>query len=96
MTRASTAPEGHSPPDDWDQQRTRPRTARDAEWTEQHLPAHNLVTCAKDTRGSNALEYSLIAALLSLAIVAGASSLGGALGGLFNTVTQVTAKISAG
>jgi pilus assembly protein Flp/PilA len=95
MTRATTPPRGRSPLGNWAQQWTRPRVVPDAEPTEQHLIARNLAAITEDTGGSNAIEYSLIAALLSLAIAAGASSLGGALGGLFNTVTQFTAAISA-
>jgi pilus assembly protein Flp/PilA len=45
---------------------------------------------ARDTEGSNALEYGLIVGLISLAIVAGAGAAGTALGTIFNTVgTQI-------
>ena len=39
-----------------------------------------------DRSGSNALEYGLIVALVSLAIVAGATAAGGALNTLFSTI----------
>jgi pilus assembly protein Flp/PilA len=46
---------------------------------------------ARDELGSNALEYGLIVGLISLAIVAGATAAGTALGGLFNTIAgQIT------
>jgi pilus assembly protein Flp/PilA len=49
-----------------------------------------LVRLLRDERGSNALEYGLIVALISLAIVAGAGAAGTALGNLFNAIsTQV-------
>jgi pilus assembly protein Flp/PilA len=50
----------------------------------------------KDESGSNALEYGLIVALISLAIVAGAGAAGTALGNLFNTIgTKITAIVPA-
>jgi pilus assembly protein Flp/PilA len=46
----------------------------------------------RDESGSNALEYGLIVAFLSLAVVAGATTAGGALGDMFNALgTQVSA-----
>lgn len=41
---------------------------------------------AKDESGATAIEYGLIAALIGLAIVAGASTLGGSLNTLFNDI----------
>lgn len=41
---------------------------------------------AKDESGATAIEYGLIAALIGLAIVAGATKLGGALDTLFNDI----------
>jgi len=38
----------------------------------------------KDESGATAIEYGLIAALIALAIVAGAGALGNALGNQFN------------
>jgi pilus assembly protein Flp/PilA len=51
---------------------------------------------AKDESGATAIEYGLIAALIALAIVAGATTLGTSLSDLFNRVagrlnSQVTA-----
>ena len=40
----------------------------------------------KDESGSNALEYGLIIGLISLAIVAGATAAGTALGTMFNSI----------
>jgi pilus assembly protein Flp/PilA len=52
-----------------------------------------------DRSGSNALEYGLIVALVSLAVVTGAAVAGGDLGTLFTTIgtklTSVTANITA-
>jgi pilus assembly protein Flp/PilA len=50
---------------------------------------------ARDTEGSNALEYGLIVGLISLAIVTGATSAGLALGNLLSAVgTSITNIIS--
>ncbi len=40
----------------------------------------------RDETGSNALEYGLIVALVSLAVVTGATAAGTALGGLFTAI----------
>ncbi|GHD15383.1 Flp family type IVb pilin [Tianweitania populi] len=42
---------------------------------------------AKDESGATAIEYGLIAALIALAIVAGATTLGGSLSNQFNYVS---------
>ena len=39
----------------------------------------------KDENGSNAIEYGLIAVLIALAIIAGATAVGTALDGTFST-----------
>lgn len=39
----------------------------------------------RDEDGSNAIEYGLIAVLIALAIIAGATAVGVALDGTFNT-----------
>jgi pilus assembly protein Flp/PilA len=45
-----------------------------------------------DESGSNALEYGLIVALVSLAVVTGATAAGTALGSMFNAIgTKLTA-----
>jgi pilus assembly protein Flp/PilA len=52
-----------------------------------------------DDSGSNALEYGLIVALVSLAVVTGASAAGTALGNMFTkigtTLTTLTGSITA-
>ena len=47
----------------------------------------NLVTrFIKDESGATAIEYGLIAALIAVAMIGGASALGGALSNKFNVV----------
>lgn len=41
----------------------------------------------KDESGATAIEYGLIAALISVALIAGASSLGNSLSSTFNTLS---------
>jgi len=41
---------------------------------------------AKDESGATAIEYGLIAALIALAIVTGATALGGSLNNAFNRI----------
>jgi pilus assembly protein Flp/PilA len=57
-----------------------------------------LVNFIRDRSGSNALEYGLIVALVSLAVVGGAALAGGALGSLFNQIAtelqSVTTQIT--
>jgi pilus assembly protein Flp/PilA len=43
---------------------------------------------AKDRSGATAIEYGLIAALIGIAIVAGASALGDTLDGLFASMAN--------
>jgi pilus assembly protein Flp/PilA len=45
-----------------------------------------LQTFARDERGATAIEYGLIAALIAVVIIAGASSLGKNVGTTFNKV----------
>ncbi len=40
-----------------------------------------------DESGATAIEYGLIAALISVALIAGATALGGQIGTTFNTLT---------
>lgn len=42
----------------------------------------------KDEEGATAIEYGLIAALVALAIIAGATKLGTQMGSTFNTVAN--------
>ena len=41
----------------------------------------------KNESGATAMEYGLIAALIAVALIAGATAVGGSLDGIFNTVT---------
>ena len=43
---------------------------------------------AKDESGATAIEYGLIAALISVGIILAASALGGNLGTLFNNIAR--------
>ncbi len=45
--------------------------------------------CAKDTSGATAIEYGLIAGLVSVAIVGALSALGSSTFGMYETATQV-------
>jgi pilus assembly protein Flp/PilA len=42
---------------------------------------------AKDESGATAIEYGLIAALISVGIIVAAGALGGSLGNLFNGIS---------
>lgn len=42
---------------------------------------------AKDESGATAIEYGLIAALISVGIILAATALGGSLGNLFNDIS---------
>lgn len=46
-----------------------------------------------DESGATAIEYGLIGALLSIAIVAGASQLGKAIGGKFSSVASQVSNV---
>ena len=43
---------------------------------------------AQDESGATAIEYGLIAALISVALIAAATLVGGNLGNLFNTIAN--------
>jgi len=43
-------------------------------------------TFLRDESGATAIEYGLIAALIAVAIIAGATSVGGSLSTTFNTI----------
>ncbi len=49
----------------------------------------------RDETGSNALEYGMIVALVSLAVVAGASVAGTALGNMFSAIGSQMSAIAA-
>ena len=46
----------------------------------------------KDESGATAIEYGLIAALIALAIIAGATALGSALSNKFNSIASTLTK----
>ena len=48
----------------------------------------NLVKMMKDESGATAIEYGLIAALIAVAIIAGARSLGSSINTTFNNVAM--------
>jgi pilus assembly protein Flp/PilA len=50
----------------------------------------------RDRSGSNALEYGLIVALVSLAVVAGAAVAGTDLGALFTAIGTLISSVTAG
>jgi pilus assembly protein Flp/PilA len=50
----------------------------------------------KDESGATAIEYGLIAALISVALVTGATSLGGKIGNTFNGLsTKMDSSVTA-
>ncbi len=49
----------------------------------------------KDESGATAIEYGLIAALISVALIAGAGALGNQLGTTFNTLQTKLSTASA-
>ena len=51
-----------------------------------------LSSFAQDESGATAIEYGLIAALIAVAIIAAATSMGGSLSDLFN---RIAAKLNA-
>ncbi|TCL72007.1 Flp family type IVb pilin [Rhizobium sp. BK251] len=50
----------------------------------------------KDESGATAIEYGLIAALISVALIAGASTLGGALNNQFSNLANTMNDPTAG
>ena len=53
-----------------------------------------LTRFSKDESGATAIEYGLIATLISVAIIAGATALGSALDGLFSGLGGVMGGIT--
>ena len=49
---------------------------------------HIIRTLLKDERGATAIEYGLIAALISIAAIAAMSNVGNSLQSIFNTVAN--------
>ncbi len=47
----------------------------------------------KDESGATAIEYGLIAALIAVAIIAGASALGGQLGTMFTNISTRLSRV---
>ncbi len=54
------------------------------------------VTIARDTSGATAIEYGLMAALISVAAIAAMGSLGNALSNTFNYVSQQETAAQSG
>ena len=52
-----------------------------------------LVRFSKDESGSTVIEYALIGTLVGLAIIAGASTLGSALGSMFDDLGSTMSKL---
>lgn len=50
----------------------------------------------QDERGATAIEYSLIAALISLAIIGGVGIVADGVGGLFNSSADEVLKATSG
>ncbi len=50
----------------------------------------------KDENGATAIEYGLIAALVSVAAIGALTALGGSLSNLFTTVSSAVATASSG
>ena len=50
----------------------------------------------KDESGATAIEYGLIAALISVALIGGATALGSSLKGVFNSLSDEMKKAPGG
>ena len=48
----------------------------------------NMIGFIKDENGATAIEYGLIAALVSVAAIGALTAMGGSLGTMFNTVSS--------
>ena len=48
----------------------------------------NLIHCLRDEKGATAIEYGLIAGLISVVIIAAVTLLGGDIAGVFTAVTD--------
>lgn len=55
----------------------------------------SLARLIKDEKGSTAIEYSLIAAGIAIAILTALNALGGSLGGLFESVDRTPMAVPA-
>ena len=55
-----------------------------------------LLRFVKDESGATAIEYGLIAALISVALIAGATTLGDSLGTIFNNLSDELDTASTG
>lgn len=53
-------------------------------------------TFAKDDSGATAIEYGLIAALVSVAAIGALTAMGGSLSTMFNTVSSSMASAAGG
>ena len=60
-------------------------------------PAPPLSNLWRDETGATAIEYALVAALISVAVIAGASALGVNIGAVFDSISAtITAAIGSG
>lgn len=60
-------------------------------------PEPSLSNLWRDETGATAIEYALVAALISVVVIAGASALGVNIGAVFDSIsTSITAAIGGG
>jgi pilus assembly protein Flp/PilA len=60
-------------------------------WSQENSMSKIFARFRKDESGATAIEYGLIAALISVALIAGATTLGGALN---NQFTNLSTKLN--
>ncbi len=57
---------------------------------------HSFISFAKDEEGATAIEYGLIAALVSVAAIGALTAMGNSLATMFNTVSSVLSGAVSG
>ncbi len=57
---------------------------------------HSFISFAKDEEGATAIEYGLIAALVSVAAIGALTAMGNSLGTMFNMVSSALAGAVSG
>jgi pilus assembly protein Flp/PilA len=57
---------------------------------------HSLISFAKDEEGATAIEYGLIAALVSVAAIGALTAMGNSLSTMFNTVSSALSGAVSG
>ncbi len=57
---------------------------------------HNIFRFAKNEDGATAIEYGLIAALVSVAAIGALTAMGNSLSAMFNTVSSALSGAAAG